>query len=171
MNRPGEDRMPVSDQLIENNRSHAGPDVRGEPPTRPTTHVAIVTCMDARIDPVRMLGLQWGDAHVLRNAGGVVTEDTVRSLMISQRLLGTSEIILIHHTDCGMLTFRDDELKDAVEAETGIRPTFATEAFTDLDDDVRRSIARIQGSPFVPRTQVIRGFVYDVHTGRLREVD
>jgi carbonic anhydrase len=126
--------------------------------------------MDARVDPVRVLGLRPGEAHVLRNAGGVVTEDTVRSLMISQRLLGTSEIIVIHHTDCGMLKFRDRELKDAVEAETGIRPPFATEAFSDLDDDVRESIARIQGSPFIPRTQVIRGFVYDVHSGRLREV-
>jgi carbonic anhydrase len=162
--------MPVSDQLIENNRSHESPGARGEP-TTPTTHVAILTCMDARIDPVSILGLRWGDAHVLRNAGGVVTEDTVRSLMISQRLLGTSEIILIHHTDCGMLRFRDDELKDEVESETGVRPPFATEAFTDLDADVRESIARIQDSPFIPRTQVIRGFVYDVQTGRLREVD
>jgi carbonic anhydrase len=162
--------MHVSDQLIENNRSHAGEGRRVELSARPVTHVAVVTCMDARVDPARMLGLRWGDAHVLRNAGGVVTEDTVRSLMISQRLLGTSEIIVIHHTDCGMLQFRDDELKDAVEAETGVRPPFATEAFTDLDDDVRRSIARIQGSPFIPRTQVIRGFVYDVHTGQLREV-
>jgi carbonic anhydrase len=162
--------MHVSDELIENNRSYAGAYARGETTTYPTTHVAVVTCMDARVDPVRMLGLRPGEAHVLRNAGGVVTEDTVRSLMISQRMLGTSEIIVIHHTDCGMLKFRDRELKDAVEAETGIRPPFATEAFSDLDDDVRESIARIQGSPFIPRTQVIRGFVYDVHTGRLREV-
>jgi carbonic anhydrase len=162
--------MAVSDQLIDNNRSYAASELWGEAAAPSLTHVAVVTCMDARIDPVRMLGLRAGDAHVLRNAGGVVTEDTVRSLMISQRLLGTSEIIVIHHTDCGMLKFRDDELKDMVEAETGIRPPFDTEAFSDLDHDVRESVARIQGNPFIPQTQVVRGFVYDVDSRRLREV-
>jgi len=125
--------------------------------------------MDARLDVYRILGLQEGDAHVIRNAGGVVTEDAIRSLVISQRLLGTREIVLIHHTDCGMLSFRDDELKDAIAAETGIRPPFALEAFGDLEGDVRQSIARLQASPFL-RHKHVRGFVYDVNTGRLNEV-
>jgi carbonic anhydrase len=136
----------------------------------PTSHVAVVACMDARLNPYGVLGLNEGDAHVIRNAGGVVTDDAIRSLTISQRLLGTTEIILIHHTDCGMLTFHDDDVKAQIEADTGLRPPFALEAFGDLDGDVRQSIARIKASPYVPHKDSIRGFVYDVETGRLREV-
>jgi carbonic anhydrase len=135
----------------------------------PAKHVAVVACMDARLNPQATLGLGLGDAHVIRNAGGVVTDDVIRSLAISQRLLGTTEIILVHHTDCGMLTFRDDEVKNQIAADTGIRPPFALEAFPDVDDDVRQSIARIQASPFVPHKKV-RGFVYEVEKGTLREV-
>ena len=134
------------------------------------THVAIIACMDARLDPARALELEEGDAHVIRNAGGVVTDDAIRSLAISQRLFGTKEIILIHHTDCGMLTFADDDVKAQIEQDTGIRPPFALESFTDVEDDVRQSIARINASPFVPEKGRVRGFVYDVKTGKLREV-
>ncbi len=126
--------------------------------------------MDARLNPYGLLGLQEGDAHVIRNAGGVITSDVVRSLTISQRLLGTREIVLIHHTDCGMLTFRDDEVKDQIQADVGIRPPFALEAFSELDEDVRQSIARIKASPFVPHKDSVRGFVYEVEKGTLREV-
>jgi carbonic anhydrase len=126
--------------------------------------------MDARLHVSKVLGLEEGDAHIIRNAGGVVTDDEIRSLAISQRLLGTSEIILIHHTDCGMLTFSDDDFRHQLQEETGIRPAWAAEAFTDLDNDVRQNIARIKASPFIPRKESIRGFVYDVKTGRLREV-
>jgi carbonic anhydrase len=126
--------------------------------------------MDARLDPAKALGLEEGDAHVIRNAGGVASEDAIRSLVISQRLLGTEEIILIHHTDCGMVTFTDAAVKDQIEADTGIRPSFALEAFPDADADVRQSIARIKASPFIPRTDSVRGFVYEVETGRLREI-
>lgn len=136
----------------------------------PAKKVAVLACMDARLNVYGLLGLSEGDAHVIRNAGGVVTDDAVRSLTISQRLLGTEEIILIHHSDCGMLTFRDDDVKDQIVAETGIRPPFALEAFGDLDEDVRQSIARIKASPFIPRKDKIRGFVYEVETGRLRPV-
>jgi carbonic anhydrase len=136
----------------------------------PRKGVAIVVCMDARLEMGRLLGIEEGDAHVIRNAGGVVTDDVIRSLTISQRSLGTREIVLIHHTDCGMLTFKDDELKDAILADTGIRPPFAMEAFPDVDEDVLQSIARIEASPFLPHTDRVRGFVYDVETGRLREV-
>src|SRR5262245_6932848 len=126
--------------------------------------------MDARLDPARVLGLEEGDAHVIRNAGGVVTEDTIRSLVISQRLLGTQEIVLIHHSDCGMLTFRDDDVKDQIEADTGLRPHFAMESFSDVDEDVRQSMARLHASPFVPEKAHIRGFVYEVESGKLREI-
>ena len=136
----------------------------------PAKKVAVVACMDARIETGRLLGLEEGDAHVIRNAGGVVTDDVIRSLAISQRLLGTTEIVLIHHTDCGMLTFKDDGLKSQIEEDTGLRPPFALEAFSDPEDDVRQSVRRIQSSPFVPRKDKIRGFVYDVETGRLNEV-
>jgi carbonic anhydrase len=139
-------------------------------PAPPATGVAVVTCMDARLDPGRLLGLSEGDAHVIRNAGGVVSDDVIRSLAISQRLLGTTEVMLIHHTGCGMLTFRDDEVKAQIEAETGLRPPFALEAFPDLDADVRQSIARVKASPFIPRKESVRGFVYQVEDGRLREV-
>jgi carbonic anhydrase len=143
---------------------------KGELPLPPGRKVAVLACMDARLDPARALGLDDGDAHVIRNAGGVVSEDALRSLVISQRLLGTEEVILIHHTDCGMLTFSDDEVKASIQADTGLRPHFALEAFPDLEDDVRQSIARIKASPFVPRKDNVRGFVYDVKTGRLDEV-
>jgi carbonic anhydrase len=126
--------------------------------------------MDARLNPYALLGLQEGDAHVIRNAGGVITDDEIRSLAISQRLLGTEEIMLIHHTDCGMLTFRDDDLRREIQHETGVKPEWAAEAFDDLEEDVRQSIARIEASPFIPRKNRIRGFVYEVETGRLREV-
>ena len=156
--------------LLSNNESYARGFTQGDLPMSPAAKVAVVACMDARLDPARILGLQDGDAHVIRNAGGVVTEDAIRSLTISQRLLGTEEIILIHHTDCGMLTFSEDEVKTQIAEETGIRPPFALEAFSDLDQNVRQSIARIQASPFVPNKDAVRGFVYEVETGRLREV-
>jgi len=136
----------------------------------PAKKVAVVACMDARIETGRLLGLEEGDAHVIRNAGGVVSDDVIRSLAISQRLLGTTEIVLIHHTDCGMLTFKDDTLKAQIEEDTGLRPPFALEAFSDLEDDVRQSVRRIRSSPFVPHKDNIRGFVYDVETGRLNEI-
>ena len=137
---------------------------------KPTRKLAVVACMDARLDVWRILGLSEGEAHVIRNAGGVVTDDVIRSLTISQRLLGTTDIVLIHHTDCGMLTFTDDEVKRQIERDVGIRPPFSLEAFPDLDEDVRQSIARIKASPFIPRKASVRGFVYDVRTGRLNEV-
>jgi carbonic anhydrase len=136
----------------------------------PAKRVAVVACMDARLNPYGLLGLSEGDAHIIRNAGGVVTEDAIRSLAISQRLLGTEEIVLIHHTDCGMLTFRDDEFRRQIQEDTGIKPGWAAEAFDDLDADVRQSIERIKASPFIPRKDKVRGFVYDVKTGRLAEV-
>jgi len=162
--------MTATDDLLRNNESYAGSFDKGELPLPPAKKTAVVACMDARLDPARALGLQEGDAHVIRNAGGVVTDDAIRSLAISQRLLGTEEIILIHHTDCGMLTFKDDEFKASIQQETGIKPEWAAEAFGDLDEDVRQSIARIKASPFIPRTDSVRGFVYEVETGRLREV-
>ena len=162
--------MSVTDELLENNARYADAFDKGDLPLPPGRGLAVVACMDARIDTHKALGLSEGDAHVIRNAGGVVTDDAIRSLTISQRLLGTREIILIHHTDCGMLTFRDDDVKDAILADTGLRPTFALEAFPDLDDDVRQSIARIQASPFIPVKDQVRGFVYDCATGRLNEV-
>jgi carbonic anhydrase len=162
--------MSVTDELLANNEGYAAQFTKGDLPLPPGKGVAILACMDARLDPARALGLEEGDAHVIRNAGGVATDDAIRSLTISQRLLGTTEIILIHHTDCGMLTFRDDEVKAQIAADTGIRPPFALEAFDDLDADVRQSMARIQASPFVADKSSIRGFVYDVATGRLREV-
>jgi carbonic anhydrase len=162
--------MSVTDDLVRNNESYAGSFKKGNLPLPPAKHVAVLACMDARLDVHKILGLEEGDAHVIRNAGGAATDDAIRSLTISQRLLGTTEIILIHHTDCGMLTFKDDGVKGQIEKETGIRPAFALEAFSDLDDDVRQSIARIKASPFVPHKDKIRGFVYDVRTGRLDEV-
>jgi carbonic anhydrase len=162
--------MAVTDQLLENNARYAESFTKGELALPPARKLAVVACMDARLDVHRILGLEEGEAHVIRNAGGVVTDDAVRSLAISQRLLGTEEIVLIHHTDCGMLTFTDDQVKAQIEADTGIRPAFALEAFPDLERDVRQSVARIQASPFIPHKDHIRGFVYDVHTGRLNEV-
>src|SRR5918911_1645028 len=162
--------MSVTDELLENARRYAESFDKGGLPLPPAKHVAIVACMDARINPYGLLGLAEGDAHVIRNAGGVVTDDVIRSLAISQRLLGTREIILIHHTDCGMLTFKDDEVKAQIEADTGIRPSFALEAFADAQKDVAQSMARIAASPFVPHKDQVRGFVYDVKSGRLNEV-
>src|SRR5215475_9200131 len=161
--------MTVTDEYLANNEAYAST-FRGPLPLPPSKHVAVVACMDARLDVYRILGLQEGEAHVIRNAGGVVTDDEIRSLAISQRLLGTTEIILIHHTDCGMLTFTDDAFKAAIEAETGIKPGWAAEAFSDLDADVRQSMKRITSSPFIPHTGSVRGFVFDVATGLLREV-
>jgi carbonic anhydrase len=161
--------MSVTDELIANNAEYAA-SFSGPLPLPPAKHVAVVACMDARLNVYGALGLHEGEAHVIRNAGGVVTEDEIRSLAISQRLLGTEEIILIHHTDCGMLTFTDDEFRKSIQDETGIKPPWAAEAFGDLDADVRQSIARIQASPFIPRKDSVRGFVFDVATGVLTEV-
>ena len=162
--------MTVTDDLLANNERYAGNFGGSALPAPPSAHLAVVACMDARLNIYAILGLKEGQAHVIRNAGGVITDDEIRSLAISQRLLGTTEVILIHHTDCGMLTFTDDEFKAAVKTDTGIRPPWAAEAFPDLDDDVRQSMARIQASPFVPHKDHVRGFVFDVGTGRLREV-
>jgi carbonic anhydrase len=162
--------MSVTDQLIDNNRQYADSFDKGHLPMPPARKLAVLACMDARLDVHKILGLEEGDAHVIRNAGGVATDDAIRSLVISQRLLGTEEIVLIHHTDCGMLTFADDEVKAQIESETGIRPPFALEAFSDLEADVRQSIARIKASPFIPRKDGVRGFVYDVTGGTLTEV-
>ncbi len=159
----------IDDALASNSRYADGFD-KSDLPLPPAHGLAVVACMDARLDVHRLMGLEEGDAHVIRNAGGVVTDDAIRSLTISQRLLGTREIALIHHTDCGMLTFRDDDVKDAIEDDTGLRPTFAMEAFRNLEADVRQSMARIQASPFIPHKDQVRGFVYDCATGRLNEV-
>jgi carbonic anhydrase len=160
----------ATEELVRNNEDYARSFDKGGLPLPPTRKVAVIACMDARLDVHKILGLQEGDAHVIRNAGGVVTDDAIRSLTISQRLLGTEEVILIHHTDCGMLTFTDDDVKQRVQAEVGIRPHFSLEAFSDLEEDVRQSIRRIQASPFLPSRDRVRGFVYDVTTGRLQEV-
>lgn len=162
--------MTVTDQLLENAKAYEANFDKGELPLPPGKQIAILACMDARLNPYGLLGLSEGDAHVIRNAGGVVTDDEIRSLAISQRLLGTKEIVLIHHTDCGMLTFTDDDFKRSVQEDTGIKPEWAAEAFPDLDEDVRQSIARIKASPFIPVKDSVRGFVYDVHSGALREV-
>ena len=162
--------MSVTDELLANAQRYADQFDKGSLPMPPAKHVAVVACMDARLNTTGLLGLLEGDAHVIRNAGGVVTDDVVRSLAISQRLLGTREIVLVHHTDCGMLTFKDDDVKAQIEADTGLRPQFALEAFPDVEADVRQSIARIQASPFIPHKDQVRGFVYDVTSGRLNEV-
>ena len=162
--------MSVTDELLQNNAAYAASFEKGDLPLPPARGVAIVACMDARLDVHNILGLKEGDAHVIRNAGGVVTDDEIRSLTISQRLLGTREIILIHHTDCGMLTFSDDELKAQIHEDVGLKPHFSMESFSDLEEDVRQSMARIQASPFIPNKDSVRGFVYEVETGRLREV-
>ena len=162
--------MSVIDEVLTNSIRYAESFEQGDLPLPPARKLAVLACMDARLDPHRILGLKEDDAHVIRNAGGVVSDDAIRSLTISQRLLGTRAIVLIHHTDCGMLTFRDDEVKDAIEADTGLRPSFALEAFGDLEQDVRQSISRIQTNPFIVHKDQIRGFVYDCATGRLKEV-
>ncbi|WP_326948164.1 MULTISPECIES: beta-class carbonic anhydrase [unclassified Amycolatopsis] len=161
--------MSVTDDLLANNAEYAA-QFSGPLPLPPAKHVAVLACMDARINVYGVLGLNEGEAHVIRNAGGVVTEDEIRSLAISQRLLGTEEIILIHHTDCGMLTFTDDDFKKSIQEDVGVKPAWAAEAFTDLDTDVRQSIARIKNSPYIPKKDSVRGFVFDVATGKLNEV-
>ena len=162
--------MSATDNLLANSEQYAATFDKGDLPMPPGRHVAILACMDARLNAYGLLGLHEGDAHIIRNAGGVATDDAIRSLTISQRLLGTTEIILIHHTDCGMLTFTDDAVKQQILEDVGIRPPFALESFPDEYEDVRQSIARIKASPFIPHTDAIRGFVYDVHTGKLNEV-
>src|SRR6201997_1709242 len=154
--------MSSTDELLANNDAYAASFDKADLPLPPAKKVAIIACMDARLNVYGMLGLTEGDAHVIRNAGGAVTDDEIRSLAISQRLLGTEEIILIHHTDCGMLTFTDDEFKRSIEQEVGIKPEWAAEAFSDLEADVRQSIARIKASPFIPRKDSVRGFIYEV---------
>jgi len=162
--------MGIIDTLVAQNDAYAQGFSKGTLPMPPAKQIAIVACMDARLDVNKILGLQEGDAHVIRNAGGVVTDDVIRSLVISQRLLGTRAIVLIHHTDCGMLTFRDDDVKREIHAEAGIKPPFALEAFPDVEEDVRQSLARIRATPFVRYKDALRGFIYEVETGRLREV-
>jgi carbonic anhydrase len=161
--------LTATDEFLANNERYAST-FKGPLPMSPSKHVAVVACMDARMDVYRILGLGEGEAHVIRNAGGVITDDEIRSLAISQRLLGTKEIILIHHTDCGMLTFTDDEFKRSIQQETGIKPEWAAEAFGDLEEDVRQSLRRIEASPFVTKHESLRGFIFDVATGKLNEV-
>jgi carbonic anhydrase len=163
--------MMVTDELLRNNACYAAGFRKGDLAMPPRKRLAVVACMDARLDVNRILGLEEGDAHVIRNAGGVITEDVIRSLLISQRLLGTREVILLHHTDCGMLTFSDDDVRHAIQRETGLKPPFALEAFNDLDEDVRQSIARLHASPLIPHKESVRGFVYDVKSGGLREIE
>jgi carbonic anhydrase len=163
--------MTVTDELLDNAAAYAEGFDKGALPLPPARQIAIVACMDARLNPYGLLGLREGHAHVIRNAGGVVTDDEIRSLAISQRLLATEEIMLIHHTDCGMLTFTDDDFRRQVQRETGIKPEWAAEAFDDLEEDVRQSIGRIKASPFIPKKDNVRGFIYEVETGRLREVN
>jgi|SRR5215216_293431 len=162
--------MSVTDELLHNNAAYAASFEKGDLPIPPARAMAVVACMDARLDVHKILGLEEGDAHVIRNAGGVITDDEIRSLTISQRLLGTNEIILIHHTDCGMLSFTDEQIKAQIHQEVGMKPHFSMETFTDLEEDVRQSIRRIEASPFIPHTESVRGFIYEVETGRLREV-
>jgi carbonic anhydrase len=162
--------MSATDELLKNNAEYAERFDKAGIPLPPAKKMAVITCMDARVSPYVMLGLTEGDAHVIRNAGGVVTDDEIRSLAISQRLLGTEEVMVIHHTDCGMLTFSDDEFRRQIQEDTGVKPQWAAEAFPELEEDVRQSVARIQASPFIPKKDSVRGFVYDVETGKLNEV-
>jgi carbonic anhydrase len=162
--------MSVIDELLQSAEAYSERFDKGELPLPPAKRVAVLACMDARLNPYGLLGLSEGDAHVIRNAGGVVTDDEIRSLSISQRLLGTEEIMLIHHTDCGMLTFQDDDFRRQIQDDTGIKPAWSAECFDDLEDDVRQSIARIKASPFIPKKDKVRGFIYEVESGRLREV-
>ena len=161
--------MGITDELLERNAAYAA-DYIPDRPLAPQRHLAVVACMDSRLDTFAMLGLDIGDAHVIRNAGGVVTDDVIRSLTVSQRKLGTREVILIHHTDCGSLTFTDDELRNELLDETGLKPTWSPESFNDLDADLRQSMERVQRCPFLVETTQVRGFVFDVHSGQLREV-
>jgi carbonic anhydrase len=161
--------MSSTDELLANNARYVAAFDNASLPLPPAKKLVVLACMDARLDPAKVLGLEDGDAHVIRNAGGVATDDALRSIIISQRLLGTEEIVLIHHTDCGMETFTDDGVKEQIFHETGLRPSFALEAFPKAEDDVKQTAARIRVNPFVPHKRV-RGFVYEVETGRLREV-
>jgi len=163
--------MSTTDELLKNAEAYADGFDKSDLPMPPGKKLAVVACMDARLNPYGLLGLEEGDAHVIRNAGGVITDDEIRSLAISQNLLGTEEIVLIHHTDCGMLTFTDEEFAAKLEEETGSKPDWSAEAFSDLDEDVRESVARIKDSPFIPKKDSVRGFVYEVESGRLREVE
>jgi carbonic anhydrase len=162
--------MSATDDFLRNAQGYAETFDKGDLPIPPAKKVAIIACMDARVNPSLIFGLQEGDAHVIRNAGGVVTDDEIRSLAISQRLLGTDEVILVHHTDCGMLTFSDDDFRRTIQEDVGIKPTWSAEAFGDLEEDVRQSVARVKASPFIPHKESVRGFVYEVETGLLREV-
>ena len=162
--------MSVTDQVLRNNERYAAEFNKGDLPKQPARKLAVVACMDARLDVHKILGLDEGDAHVLRNPGGAVTDDEIRSLAISQRLLGTEEIILIRHTDCGMLGFDDDDFRRQIQEETGIEPEWPDQGFSDLDEELRESIAHIEASPFIPRKDSVRGFVYEVERGILREV-
>ncbi len=157
--------MSVIDEFLANDEAYAGQFTKGSLPMPPAKQIVAVVCMDARLETGALLGLVEGDAHVIRNAGGVVTDDVIRSLTIPQRLLGTREVMLIHHTDCGMLTFTDADLKQQIMDETGIKPPFAMEAFGDVDADVRQSVARVKASPYIPHKDQVRGFVYDVKSG------
>ena len=163
--------MTQTDDLLANNARYASERFAGMRPLRPARAMAIVACMDSRMDLFEMLGLASGDAHVLRNAGGVITDDVIRSLVLSQRAMGTRTIVLIHHTDCGLSKVSEDELREQLEAETGFRPTWAFDAFRDPFEDVRQSIRRLRANPFVVHAEDIRGFVYEVETGRLHEVE
>lgn len=162
--------MSVTDRYLENNRKYVANHGHGALPLTPSQHMAVVACMDSRLDVFAVLGLAEGEAHIIRNAGGVVTEDAMRSLIISQRLLGTSEVVLLHHTDCGMMRFTEDEFRDAIEKETGVRPTFPLHAFSDLEGDVREGLRRVHESPFLLHRDAVRGFIFDVATGKLHEV-
>lgn len=161
--------MGITDELLKRNAAYAA-DYIPDRPLAPHRHLAVVACMDSRLDTFAMLGLDIGDAHVIRNAGGVVTDDVIRSLTVSQRKLGTREVVLIHHTDCGSLTFTDDQLRNELLDETGLKPTWSPESFNDLDADLRQSMERVQRCPFLVDTTQVRGFVFDVHSGQLREV-
>lgn len=162
--------MGTIDELLAKNENFAAGLSERHLDVRPRLQLAIVTCMDSRLDVFAALGLGHGEAHVLRNAGGVITDDVIRSLAISQRLLGTREVMLIHHTDCGMEKISDDGFRTELQQETGVAPAFAIESFADVDADVRQSILRVRRSAFLPQRDSVRGFVYDVDTHRLREV-
>ncbi|HWB22061.1 MAG TPA: carbonic anhydrase [Gaiellaceae bacterium] len=163
--------MDVIDELLAKNRDYVARTNHEHLDVRPSLQLAIVTCMDSRLDVFSALGLEDGQAHILRNAGGVITDDVIRSLAISQRRLGTQEIALIHHTDCGLELITDDGFRAELQEATGMSPSFAIESFTDVDEDVRQSIARVRHSPFLLHRDRVRGFVYDVDTGALREVE
>lgn len=162
--------MSVIDELLDHNRRYAEGFDKPDLPAPPAKGVAIVTCMDARLHVSKVLGLEEGDAHIIRNAGGVVTDDTIRSLAVSQRLLGTRHVVLIGHTGCGMLGISDDGFRRQIEDETGVRPPWDTGGFPDLEEEIRQGVARVKASPFLPGTGSVRGFIYDVESGRLREV-